>query len=321
MKQRGQMEFSFAWLFAIIVGIVILGIAIYAAVKIIGVGDQEVSAKTSKQIEVLLNPLEMGFEGDKVNSFSLPVESRIYIGCDEEDNFGHQIIRVSQTSFNKWVETDLDVKFENKFIAAGNYEEGKEFYLFSKPFNFPFKVADIVYLLSSKSKYCFLSPNEDVKEYLDFLNKPSLRYGNCSNEDGFTNICFENSGKCDVLVNYAQGVVSKNNTNLYFNDDALMFAAIYSSPKKYECLVKRLMKKTAILSELYIEKGAFVTREGCNSELLVLDSGFSSGAKLKDLKTAAESLVNLGSSRNILSVALISEEINKKSESALCKLW
>src|SRR3989344_4176200 len=96
--KRGQLQISFAWIFAIIVGAVILFLAIYTATKVIKIGDTAVSAKTGKEISVLLNPLETGFETSVVTLITMPVETRIYNQCSISGNFGRQIIKISQKS-------------------------------------------------------------------------------------------------------------------------------------------------------------------------------------------------------------------------------
>src|SRR3990167_8873867 len=101
MKKRG-LEFSFAWLFAIIVGAFILFLAIFASVKIIKTSETELDAKTGKEFGFLLNPLETGVESASSSSITMPVESRIKNGCSLQGNFGRQTIQLSQKSFNKW---------------------------------------------------------------------------------------------------------------------------------------------------------------------------------------------------------------------------
>ena len=72
MNKRGFLQISFAWLFAIIIGAFILVLAIYASTKIIKTEQLSLDAKTAKEIGVLLNPLETGFETGKTTSIKLP---------------------------------------------------------------------------------------------------------------------------------------------------------------------------------------------------------------------------------------------------------
>ena len=149
-NKKAFLQISFAWLFAIIIGGFILFLAIYASTKIIKTEQTALDAGTAKEIGVLLNPLETGFETGKKNSFILPAETRIYNRCNNNGVFGRQIIKISQKSFDKWTDTNVNVGFSNKYIFSENFVEGKKFFLFSKPFKFPFKVTDLIYLTSSK---------------------------------------------------------------------------------------------------------------------------------------------------------------------------
>ncbi|MBU2104378.1 MAG: hypothetical protein KKF67_01205, partial [Nanoarchaeota archaeon] len=160
-NKRGALDISFAWLFAIIIGGFILFLAVYAAIKLIGTEQTIQDAKTGKEIGVLLNPLETSFESGKTSLLTMPVETRIYNKCNNQGTFGRQIIQVSQKSFNKWTETNIDVGFSNKYLFSEKYAEGKKFYLFPKPFEFPFKVADLTIIIPKDKNYCFVNPSED----------------------------------------------------------------------------------------------------------------------------------------------------------------
>ena len=46
----GFIQISYAWLFAIIIGIIILSIAIYASVKLIGTEESASAAETGREI-------------------------------------------------------------------------------------------------------------------------------------------------------------------------------------------------------------------------------------------------------------------------------
>jgi len=307
MNKTGAFEISFAWLFAILVGGFILFLAIFASVKLIGVGEQEVSAKTSKEIGILLNPLETGFESARSASFTLPSETRIFGSCDLEGSFGRQLIGVSQKSFNQWVETDLEVQFLNKFIFNEEFVEGKKFYIFSKPFNFPFKVGDLIYL--SSQNYCFLDAPDHIAREVENLNQKNLLVGNCT--DPSIKVCFSSESECNMEVDYSGKSVKKSSGTMYFEEDSLMYAAIFSERGVYECQVQRLMKKIDQLSQVYQNKMIITSREGCDSNL-ESDLG------------ALRSLVNqVGSSANLgINLRTTVDGIEDKNKfSSECKLW
>jgi len=137
MKKSG-LEFSFTWLFAVIIGAVIIVLALYAATKIAGSGGAETSTAAAKEIGILLNPLETSFQQDTTTTLVLPTDTRIYNKCDNFGNFGHQIIQTSQKSFNKWGELSTEIEFENKYLFSDDFEGGEVFHIFSKAFDFPF---------------------------------------------------------------------------------------------------------------------------------------------------------------------------------------
>jgi hypothetical protein len=305
MKSKKAMQLPFAWIFASIVGAFILFLAIYIAVKLINTGEEEIDLKTGTEIGILLNPLETSFQDSQKNSFSLPVETRIYSGCLEKDTFGEQTIKISQLSFKKWTDTNLKVSFQNKYIFSGNYSEGKKFYLFSKPLEMPFKVADLVYLTSSNEKYCFIDAPENIKEELDSLGQENIATKNCSKSS--IKICFSSSENCDIGVDYSGKVVAKKSDRLYFEGDALMYAAIFSDKIFYECQLKRLMGRTEQLSLLYRDKASLISKEDCNSNL--------------NLAALSASANSLDDSRGLMMVSNIAEEIEQENELADCRLW
>ena len=132
MRKNGFLQISFAWLFALIVGGFILFLAIYASTSIVKTERTSIDASTAKEIGVLLNPLETGFETGKTNSITLPSETRIFNRCNNNGFFGRQILKISQKNFNKWTDTNVNVGFSNKYIFSENYVQGKKFFLFSK---------------------------------------------------------------------------------------------------------------------------------------------------------------------------------------------
>ncbi len=305
-NKKGALEISFAWLFAIIAGIFILALAIYISVKFISTEQTSIDAKTGKEIGILLNPLETSFETAKTTFFSVPVETRIYNICNDGGAFGKQTIQISQKSFNKWTETNVDVSFPNKYIFSDSYAEGKKFYIFSKPFEFPFKVADLIYITSSLKEYCFISPPEDIEDEISDLSQENLRIENCS-EDSI-NVCFSKGSDCDIYVNYEAGYVEKMGKKINFEGDSLMYAGIFADREIYECQLKRLIKRIGQLAVIYKNKADFISKKGCNSNL-----------NLAALSNSADSF---SGSADINLLSLTAEEIREENEANEgCRLW
>jgi hypothetical protein len=306
MRKRGQLNISFGWLFALIAGGAILFLAIYASTKIIQSGQTQIDAQTGKQVGILLDPLETGVESAKSTSMTFPVETRILSECSDFGYFGEQFIQVSQKSLNRWTNTNMKISFENKYIFANSTIEGEKFNIFTKPFEFPFKITDLIYIIPDTEEYCFVDAPENIKEEISQLKIENLKI-NCSEKS--KRICFAASKGCYMEVDYNQNKIIKKEGTVYFIGDSLMYAAIFSDLNLYECQIKRLMEKIDILSAIYKDKATFVSRENCNSNL----EG--------DLIVLSNQAKSLTSSINLFGINKIMEDIKKRNEDAICKLW
>jgi hypothetical protein len=304
MSKKG-FEMSFGWMFAIIAGMVIIFLAIYFSVRFINLQQTTVGAETSKQIGILLDPLETSFdESAQTTSFTISPESRIYNICDDFGTFGTQTIQLAQNSFNKWTKTNVDVSFENKYLFSDSQVQGKNFFIFSKPFNMPFKVADLIYLTSSEKQYCFENAPSNIEEELNNLNQSNLLTKNCSTDS--VKVCF-NGNNCDV--NVENGYVEKNGSSLNFYSDALMYAAIFSDKDVYECQLKRLMERNYELTSLYQDKLAIVSGITCSSNFqndLIQLSDYASGYK---------------NSGDIATIGSFADNLNQENEDPHCLVW
>ncbi len=312
MIKRGALEISFGWLFALIAGAIILFFAIYFSTRLISTEKEIISAETGKEIGILLNPLETSFESSQTTSISIPSETRIHNSCDELGSFGRQIIQLDQKNFNKWTKTDINVFFNNKYIFSDEEIEGKKFYIFSKPFQFPFKITDLIYMTSANDFYCFISAPNDVEEEILDLNQSNLLVeGWCTGEE--IKVCF-GGGNCDINVDYDSGVVEKDGENMYFagigeDAKALMYAAIFSNKDVYECQVNRLMMRVKEISLLYKDKEMITKKKGCGENL---------GNDLEELSDMASSL---RSSEHLALVKMKADIIEEKNNAGICMLW
>jgi hypothetical protein len=201
--------------------------------------------------------------------------------------------------------------FQNKYIFSDGIVEGKDFFLFSKPFDFPFKVSDMIYMTPSTTNYCFMSPPENIQEELSKLNEKNILLAN----DSFKcpakslTVCF-NGENCNISVdNYPQGTVTKNNSVTQFYGDALMYGAIFSDKLTYECQLKRLMERATQLSSLYIDKANTISRAGCSPDLTSDLSSFSSATN------------SFADSSGINDLAISATQLQQKDDIAICKLW
>lgn len=304
-KNKKGFQISFAWLFAIIAGGFILFLAIYGVTKIMDTGGDITSARTGAEIGVLLNPLETGFESGRTVLLTMPVETRIHNKYSTSGNFGVQIIQISQKSYGKWSQTDVDISFPNKYIFSDSIVEGKKFFIFSKPFKFPFKIADVIYLTSSEKNYCFINAPERIEEELSDLNQQNLLVENCPEES--VRVCFETGIGCDINVDVGRREVEKSNQTMFFETDALMYAAVFSDKSIYEYQVKRLMQRANELLLLYDTKAVLILDQGCPQDV--------------NLFVFKSIVNNIQSSEDLMGAANAADDVERENERAACRLW
>ena len=285
-------------------------LAIYASTKMISSNKYQLDVETAKNIEVLLNPLETGYESATVTSMNLPRETRIYNECENYTKFGSQTISVSQKSFNKWSESSEGSSISNKYIFSTNPVEGKKFYLFSKPFEMPFKVGDLIYLTSASNFYCFKNAPKEIEEEISNLKaqNPLLNFAVEECPENSINVCF-GSALCEINVDYDGKYVKKNSKKMVFESDALMYAAIFSDKENYECQIQRLMQRTSQLAKIYKEKENIILTQNCELKL---------SPDLTELINLAE---NLDSTLDLEKITELAENLQIKNEYVQCRLW
>ena len=278
---KGGFEFGFVWIFAIIIGAVIIFLAIFAVTSIISTERLTQDTETGKQIGILLNPIETNLEEAKTAKITFAKETRIYNGCESFGTFGKQKISVASKSDigNSWEDLGIPSSFNNKYLFSENITEGKNVIVLSKHFEMPFKVANLVYMWSSEDSYCFVDPPSEIKKEIGDLNQKTLvindSVGDCPSES--KKVCF--NSLCDIsvyfLVSHLKGEVEKTDSSgnpVHYEGLPLLYGAIFSDPGIYGCQVERLLKRTAELSDIYLNKTSYLEKKGCSSNLgLVLE--------------------------------------------------
>lgn len=306
MRGKKGFEFSFAVIFALIVGAAILFLAIYAAVKLVESSTFSEQTAAAKELSVIFNPLETGLASGKSTLVNLNANTRIYNFCSESGSFGNEKFSISQMSgfAKKWPLPGAGITVYNKYIFSDNVTEGKTVYFFSKPFQSPFKVSEIIFMTTKK--YCFVDAPEFVKDEVSQLGLPNVKIENCSSSE--TKICFNSAG-CDIVVypgcsgicdsdlgEYEFGEVRKNGVTLYYTD-SLIYGAIFSSPEVYDCNFKRLMLRIEQISALYKDEAEFISGRGCGNNLGTNLQQLSEAAKSADSRSSS-SILNLRESAN-----------------------
>ena len=313
MNKRGYLEISFSWIFALIVGAFILFLAIFFLVKLINTSENTADIKTAKEIGIITNPMETSFEEGKVSVLRMPLESRIYFDCSESGTFGSQRIKVQEKIKGKYTETDLEAEFESKYFFAERPVEGKTFYLFSKPFYFPFKSGSLIYVIPSEKSYCFLETPEEIEEEITNLGLTNIIFKEEDCLENSIRICFEDNLEfCDINVDFLGGFVEKSNEKIYFVEDySLMYAGIFSNPEIYECQLNRLIKRTKILAEIYQSKIEDYSQSECTSNSIYSELNFFKNQ-----------LSGYSSSSDLITLEFSKQELQSVNEhSSSCRQW
>lgn len=311
-KKRG--EFGFVWLFAIIAGGAILFLAIYGSVKFGETKKFQSDTEIAKTLAILTDPMQASFAEGSYGKISFREETRINNICFKED-FGKNDISVSTKSgiVKEWGKSGGAISVHNKYIFSKEKNEGKDFYVFSKPFEFPYKVNDMIFLMSED--YCLLNPPEYISEEIIGLRIPNIKISNCSDSD--TVVCFGKGNNCDIMVYgvcmtdcnsiYEEGTVEKKEGTMKYKGN-LIYAAIFSEPNIYECNVERLLQRTGKIAELLSEKADLINARDCNTNLkpdLLIWKGLTENA----------------TSENIILLNQISKKLNRLNAGELCRLW
>lgn len=307
MDNRG-FEMSFAWMFALIVGAVIIFLAIYATTSLIGSSKEELDAETGKQIEIILNPVETNLESGKYLTIRFPDETRIYNDCDDRGEFGEQGISASvSTGIGKeWQKPTTKSTSRNKYVFSEEIIEGRVVHIFVKPFDFPYKVSDLIFM--STDNYCFVNAPEEIEEEISGLGNGNINVSfsvrQCPRES--KKVCFSSVG-CDIDVNTQAQVVTKNGQKMYYSG-ALIYGAIFSEPEVYECQVKRIMKRDSQLAKVYSSKASFLSGKGCGNSMESDLSAFATNV----LIDKSDKLINLEDD---------SEQLRRKNDALICRIF
>ena len=316
MRKQG-LEFSFAWAFAIIVGMVILFLAIYGVTRFIDTSQGEINTKVAAEFTNVLDPLQTSVSESSGNKVNLPVEARIFTSCNLNQFFGETRVRFSEKiGFgDKWSAIGGDVGTKNSYLFAEEEMQGDSVGFLVFPFSMPYKVGEV--LIAYTDNYCFVkAPDSVERELEDLLNEDNEKIvfveSSSSCPQSTKSVCF--SGSCDIMVQCANndctsGTVKKDGERLYFTQK-LLYGAIFSSVDNYECNTHRLMNRLASVSEIYTKKSQFVSSRGCINLIL--------GQDLAELNASAANYDDLN---ELPAIEGIAERINDKNEDLECQLY
>lgn len=301
---------SFSWIFALIVGAAILFGAIYMISQISKTSEMSQSATSASELGAIFDSLQSTQESAKTAEIKFPLNSSIRNRCDLAGEFGTQKLSVEQYIKGEWTRSNLDITYKNKYIFSKEITYGETFLIFTKQLNYPYKVANLIYLTSLDDKYCFKNPPRDVRSEIKDLSLygKNIILDDCTDET--TNVCFRtNTEDCDVFVQYNQGYLVKEENRTYFENDAMLYGAIFSDIDVYECQMARLMKRANILSKIYYDKAVSLI-DVCEPSTI---------GELNQLMKLTEEYNN--TKDDLMSIDYLVGTMESKNKYSRCRLW
>ena len=321
--KRGQ--FNFVWIFAILAGGTILALAIFGAVQTGDTLRYGSDTAAAKSISILTDPMEAGFAEASFGKIIFGQETRLTNICLDDGRFGRNDISVASRSGigEEWNLAGGASSVHNKYIFSEEENEGFDYYVFSKPFEFPYEVSDLIFLTSER--YCFLNAPDEVVDEISDLGVENIVFSprddsgepdNCSSTDEM--VCFgSNTGNCDSVVYgscsgncdsiYDEGFVSKASGELRYVG-SLMWGAIFSDEAVYECNVGRLMYRIESIAKILSEKANLMDARNC-------------GTNLKGDLIVWDAMVENATSEDLISLKVFADDLGRKNDRELCKLW
>jgi hypothetical protein len=308
--KRGQ--FNFVWIFAILAGGTILVLAIWGAVQTGDVLRYRADTEAAMSVSILIDPLQAGFAEGSFGTIMFQRETRINNICLSGGGFGKNTISLESRSGigEEWNLAGGANSVHNKYIFSKEKTEGLDFYVFSKPFEFPYEVSDLVFLMSEG--YCFLNAPEFVEDEILGLGMKNIVLGNCSALD--EKVCFDGPQvgyQCDSYVyggpNYDQGVVSKPSGDLPYVG-SLMWGAIFSESIVYDCNVERLMFRTGSIAKILSEKTDLMDARDC-------------GTNLKGDLLTWSAMTQKATSDELASLNVYAKNLDRKNNREICGIW
>ncbi len=311
--KRGQ--FDFVWIFAILAGGTILALAIWGAVQTGDTLRYGSDTAAALSVSILTDPMHAGFGEGKFGKIIFQQETRLNNICLDDGKFGQNDISIATRSGigSDWNLAGGKSSVRNKYIFSEQDNQGFDYYVFSKPFEFPYEVSDLIFLMSGR--YCFLNAPDVVREEILGLGIENIVFENCSS--GSERICFGGGVDCDAIVYgscskgcdsvYDEGVVSKPSGDLRYVG-SLMYGAIVSDKAVYDCNVKRLMYRTRQIAEIFSEKADLMDARDC-------------GTNMKGDLLIWGGMVSSATSEDLISLKGFGEDLKRKNDREVCGVW
>lgn len=320
-NKKAVMEFS--WIFAVIVGAIILFLAFYFVGTNLLSKHYEQATIEAQSLDIILNPFSQFGEIKELDSrpLSLPQKSTITFSCSEPTT---QSLGTNEITIISKTERGIPRVVYDKYIFVEQQLETKKFQALSAPFEMPWRVAEIIILWPYDKAYCFINSPQFIKDSLGNesstgLNISSIYFDNCP--ESSIRVCFARGTatgtNCDIRVSIQysadlghKGSTLKQGSTFYFASDALMYASIFSDKKIYDCNLKRLASRLYSEASIYEEKTKALLQRGCSVSF-----------NLVALKQASLELSSSVSESRLNQLWQVANQLKQQNNMASCSLF
>ncbi|MBM3230130.1 hypothetical protein FJZ22_00535 [Candidatus Pacearchaeota archaeon] len=300
-------EFSFSWLFSLLVGALILILAIYGVQTLVGQERTISDSQTAQQLSGLLSPLQTSVETSlRPQPIIFPQPTEITLGCARGASTvqTRALATIGRNNAPGYAqETSGVAVFGNTTLI------GTKVHSLIVPFVFPYKISDLVIIWTTP--LCLVQAPETVLQTFgsDNASVYSVRTSVACRK-GSRVICFDETRGCDVTVDQYLKRVTSEGKSLYY-EGALLYGALVTPSALYECQVRSLLHRGVELTSLYAEKSALLSArgEGCSTAVGALTASY--GALLRATN----------SSKQLAGLAEQAEALADEEQASICSLW
>ncbi|MBU2496638.1 MAG: hypothetical protein KJ767_01085 [Nanoarchaeota archaeon] len=308
MKYNKKGEMFLNWVLILIVGAVIIVFAVFFLQRITNVEEQKQDVLTQEYVDLLFNPFTT--IGAVAEGYGKEFDFKSEVQIDFKCVNGEERIYSGKASGRK---------IEN--LVYSSDLQTKKLLVFTKPFELPFRIGDLIFAFDAEQEYCLISDSssdfvvdaifEDVEENLKNVKIERCDYNDafcCNRLNNYKTISFV-KGLVEDVNFYGQGLVSDTFAygEIYFNGGTeeetgisefiglpLIEAAIFSDKEIYDCNFERLMNKVSLVADIYEKKAGYLQTDECQYSTIIsyLDE-MQRAANEKDMENLYAAAVKL----------------------------
>jgi hypothetical protein len=268
IPRRGQIEVSFNWIFVLIAGAAILFIAITIARNVEKDSNRNSADIISQRLQMLLSALEQNPGGVQVHDI---LKQEITFSCGE-DGYYYEVRGGNRKIY----------LYNEKLFAPKKVGDGSVTIAWTREFDAPYPVSQILYFSDEKTFYLFESSAKEF--YRDFPEQFSSNLSTAGEIEYFEDQGFRKYiivTNYDTVLNLQSSIESKSTIVRigeskikfiyegdeqnavevpYLDEDTAYGAIIAGDHELYGCAMLTLMRASRIVGEINLERAKIISQ-------------------------------------------------------------